>query len=242
MAIGDRMQDMMSRRDARVAERDARRAEMMANRLSRMADRPMRTPELQPRTAPIAPTVGVSSRRLAENARREAIGMPLLPDPTMPAMPSNRTVGEMLGSGIGALTLGPRPALPPSPAMPSNRTVGEMLGGGIDALSLGSRPALPPSMPQAAMPQPDQSYGSWLSSQIRSGVDFGNVDPRAVYNQGSNRPLPNVAPAAPMMPQAPTPFGGKGGQPVGQMLTQPSGKGAANPAMGAGLSALGLFR
>ena len=211
MAIGDRMQDMMSRRDARVAERDARRAEMMANRLSRMADRPMRTPELQPRTAPIAPTVGVSSRRLAENARREAIGMPLLPDPTMPAMPSNRTVGEMLGSGIGALTLGPRPALPPS-------------------------------MPQAAMPQPDQSYGSWLSSQIRSGVDFGNVDPRAVYNQSSNRPLPNVAPAAPMMPQAPTPFGGKGGQPVGQMPTQPSGKGAANPAMGAGLSALGLFR
>ena len=105
---------------------------------------------------------------------------------------------------------------------------------------------------------PGQSYGSWLSKQIRSGVDFGEVDPRSVYNSTSDRPLPGVE-AAPLLPvinpQMPTQPGGKGGglppyadnfdlqringgYPV-QMPTQPGGKGAAAPA---GLGALGLYR
>lgn len=180
MAIMDRMKDRMAaRRNAMMTERDARRAELMAERLSRMADRPMRTPELTSRPAPIQPNVGVSSLRKAENARRVAIGMPLLPDPTLP-VPQGETLDSMLGRGIGALSVygGGRPI------------VGDMLGSGTNALSIYRQP----------VPQPE------MTQQL--------------------------------MPQMPTQPGGKGGQ----IATQPGGKGAGSPAMGAGLSALNMYR
>jgi len=210
-----------------MAEREARRAERMAERLSRMADRPMRTPDPAPMVsrgpALVEPTVAVSSRRKAENARRAAMGMPLLPDPTL-RTPARPVAPEVSGTTFGDRAYSPDLESRFRPRRAEGETLGSMLGSGIGALSI-----YRPPVPQYAMPQPGQSYGSWLSSQIRGGVDFGNVDPRAVYNQGSDRPLPNVEalPPVPPMQQMPTQPGGKGGQ----MPTRPGGKGAGNPSL-----------
>lgn len=235
MAIGDMMQKRRARREARraeqIAERDARRAERMAERLSRMADRPMRTPDPAPTVsrgpALVEPTVAVSSRRKAENARRAAMGMPLLPDPTL------RPPARPVAPEVSGTTFGDRAYSPDLETRFRPRFVDENAGGmGIAGLTIDPRRFRPP-VPQYAMPQPGQSYGSWLSSQIRGGVDFGNVDPRAVYNQGSDRPLPNVEalPPVPPMQQMPTQPGGKGGQ----IATQPGGKGAGTSSLGASL-------
>lgn len=174
--------------------------------------------------------------RMADQPLRTPSMPPMVDNrPTMPPMVDNQPMPESM--------------------IPSGKSAGFFdgdVGGGIGSLFGGGTNALtimnPKRFPQQQMPQPDQSYGSWLSSQLRNGVDFERmgVDPMQIYNgiQTSIPPLPNVEPMT-QLGQMPTQPGGKGGQ----MPTQPGGKGASsqtsNNAYGLGgmaSSALGMFK
>jgi hypothetical protein len=221
MAFEDRMQRRMERqreRDARNqggdAERDARNQERDAERLARRLSRMADQPLRTPSMPPM-----IDNRPTMP---------PMIDNRPMPRSPARQTMPEsMIPSGRSAGFFGGD----------FGGGIGSLFGGGTNALTIMN----PNRFPQQQMPQPDQSYGSWLSSQLRNGVDFERmgVDPMQIYNQSLNQPIPQI-PWSDMtqLGQMPTQPGGKGGQ----MPTQPGGKGAANPAMGAGLSALGLFR